>query len=548
MNRTIFISFFALFFSFSLFGKELSWAPDRIQGVLLIPRKEELVRDPKELEFKGIVTKDVSVPGSISSLSETIGPVTFGHTFTPDRAKQIEKAISSYYYQNGDPFVLVTVPKQSKTNGIIQVIVYHANIETISVVGGLKGTDQKIRRRLKIKEGDHVDYKYLDRTLFLMNRNPFRRVDLVYSPGKNPGTTDLTFNVNERRPLRFTVGANNSGVATTERQRIMAGITIGKILGSEQILAFQYTGSYDPSRFQAYTMQYVVPTPWGPTFNVYGGYSYLQTRKLFPAKSTSGKSYQGSFRLDVPVYYAQGLITECVFGFDYKAMNNTLEFSQLFSNTSNLVNLTQMKFGIKQQLQNAKIDFDCDIGIDYSPGEWISHQTDADYSALRPGAKNTWLVGRGSFHYTNRLPSGFSYYISARGQLSSENLLPSEQIGLGGAGSVRAYTERQLNYDSGFLTTFEWRSPKFPLISAVRGRIIHDRIYFLCFADGGFGHNHNILPGEPSWDYLVGVGPGIRYEMHPYIQARFDWGFKLHHESLFIGGDSMLYFDVNCNY
>lgn len=38
-----------------------------------------------------------------------------------------------------------------------------------------------------------------------------------------------------------------------------------------------------------------------------------------------------------------------------------------------------------------------------------------------------------------------------RGQLASTNLLPSEQMGLGGYNSVRGYLERQVNVDNGLI-------------------------------------------------------------------------------------------------
>jgi hypothetical protein len=37
-----------------------------------------------------------------------------------------------------------------------------------------------------------------------------------------------------------------------------------------------------------------------------------------------------------------------------------------------------------------------------------------------------------------------------------------------------------------------------------------------------------LTAGEKYSEWLLGIGPGIRYEFNPYISARFDFGFKFH--------------------
>jgi hemolysin activation/secretion protein len=188
------------------------------------------------------------------------------------------------------------------------------------------------------------------------------------------------------------------------------------------------------------------------------------------------------------------------------------------------------------------------VDLSWSPGQWLPHQSNKTYGALRPDAKNHWLIGRGSLKYTHHLPWNFDAMFLARGQLSSQNLLPIEQIGLGGFNTVRGYTERQLNYDSGVLSTFELHFPKLPVFSAKRDKQFHDDLECILFLDGGYGSNHNLLPGEPNSGFIAGTGPGLRYNYHPYINASLDWGIKLHESGLFIGGASMLFMNVNVSY
>jgi hemolysin activation/secretion protein len=520
--------------------------PAIIRGIVLIANENALLGAEAASKIKGFKSIGVKIPkGPLEKELETLA---VNKLYSEELLVEIEKTITRYYYTHGDPFVLVTIPNQSPDTEVIQVVVYRAKIEKISIVCEREQSEKSVVRNLKAREGDEIDLSSLDRSLYLMNLNPFRRVDLVYSAGKEPGTTDLTFEVNDRRPYRVYAGFSNSGVATTERQRWMAGFTLGNVMNLDQILSFQYMTAYNPKDFQAYTGQYIIPFSTGQVLDFYGGYSTVTAELPFPNMRNLGESFQGSFRLGTPFWVSQGSVWKWFCGFDFKGTNNTLEFSELFTNVANVVYLTQACLGGSYKIERLNCSVNVDLEFDYSPGKWLPHQTDADYAALRPDAKNHWLVARAGVEYTQSLPKGCEFYFYGRGQLSSQNLLPIEQIGLGGPTTVRGYTERQLNYDSGLLGTVEFHSPKLPMFSAIRKLKMRDTIYFLLFSDTGYGSNHNLLPGEPNSDYLSSAGLGIRYAYHPYVNAGLDWGIKLHQGGLFIGGGSMVNFNMNVSY
>ena len=56
-----------------------------------------------------------------------------------------------------------------------------------------------------------------------------------------------------------------------------------------------------------------------------------------------------------------------------------------------------------------------------------------------------------------------------------------------------------------------------------------DRFYFVGFVDAAYGRNvhHGSSARQQQW--LLGVGPGLRYNISTYFTARFDYGFQLHH-------------------
>jgi hemolysin activation/secretion protein len=58
-------------------------------------------------------------------------------------------------------------------------------------------------------------------------------------------------------------------------------------------------------------------------------------------------------------------------------------------------------------------------------------------------------------------------------------------------------------------------------------KIVKDELRFLVFMDYGYGSNHEIFPGEVNHNNLMGVGPGIRYNLPPYLTFRGDLGYKV---------------------
>lgn len=137
----------------------------------------------------------------------------------------------------------------------------------------------------------------------------------------------------------------------------------------------------------------------------------------------------------------------------------------------------------------------------------------------------------------------FSLSLLAKGQISSQNLLPSEQFGLGGYDTVRGYDQREVNKDGAILASAEARSPALPVVKPW-----NDAVQFLIFLDYGWGSDHNAIPGQRKTDYLLGTGPGIRYTIEPYLTARLDWGIKLHKKANFGGGNTMIHFNITASY
>lgn len=495
-----------------------------------------------------IEVKDIVVP-NIVSLKKKLDPLV-GSNLTMEKIKKIKETVFQHYLANSVEFVLITIPEQKISEGGILVLVHESQVGKVDIEGTRWNSPLLLESYLGMQQGIPLNQKKLLDRLDFINRNPFRHVDLIYSPGDAPFTTDITLYVDERRSYRFYGGTDNTGVSSTDAERFYFGFNWGHVLGEDQILSYQYTSAYDVRKFQAHTLQYTVLLPIRHFMNFFGGYASVHPSMSFGSITSKqhGETIQASGRYGIPLPGGRFYSHQVVFGFDFKRTNNTFDFVEVFPRVGNHVNLTQFVGEYQWNWRSAKRNITFTQEIFCSPGPMLGDQSDSDFESLRPGAKNQWVYGKTSFSYLQYLPGDYSFWFLCIGQVSDQNLLPSEQVGIGGYNTVRGYAERQLNQDIALLATVEWRTPVLRIMKRAWKHPIRDGFQFLSFVDYGIGTNHTPLPGEPRAQYLWGIGPGIRYTIDPFLAIRLDWGIKLHRKDYFEGGFSRIHFACTASY
>ena len=528
-------------------AEELINPRKEIHGVVLLGPNTPLLTQDELKRVDELKVVNLKLPGGKKDLKYRIAEKFLGEPLNAEIISAVKAEVLRYYEDERHPFVQVHIPKQDVTLGILQLIVSESRVGSIEVEGGNFTPPNMLIGYLPAKENQPLDVGKLRRSVYFMNRNPFRRVDLVYGAGSEPYTTDISLMVEDRRPIRFYTGVDNTGVETTSRQRFFVGMNWAQALGFDHIFTYQYTSTYEVHKFQAHTGQYLALLSWGHALNLYGGYSKVSAHLPFPSSHNSGNSVQGSFRYTIPFIPGLQFTHEFTFGGDFKRTNNTIEYSQTFENIAQPVNLTQVMAQYAGSWESKYFRVDYNVEGFWSPGQWLNSQTNPDYGQLRPDAKHEWVYGRAAIKYFQRLPKGWSLFFWGRGQMSSQNLLPSEQAGIGGYDTVRGYDERQLNYDGAIILNGEIRTPAFALLGRKHHKPERDALQFLAFLDWGYGSDHNAIPGDAKGDFLLGTGPGVRYTLNPWLTSRFDWGIKLHRKPIFTGGESMVHFSVNMN-
>lgn len=497
-----------------------------LKGILLTNVRGDEVQD-----FSGVQVQNVS--GSQKELNDLLQS-HFGSPLTEDEIASIKKEVLCYYQGEERCALTVIAPCQDLTNGMLTLLVIEAKLGEVRVTGNSHFPTKLFCKAISIKPNEPISRKTLVKEVEWLNKNPFRTVDLVYSPGQSFGTTDVELLVNDRRTVRVYSGFDNTGNDTTGNNRLYTGFNWGNAFWVDHILSYQFTCSPDYSRFWAHTGTYAIPLPWHHTLNVFGGYSQIHAKftaleapgQIF---SNKGSSWQVSGRYDMPLPLFTFALHEFTLGYDFKNTNSNLFFgAQQVNPSPTHVNLGQFMASYNIGYESKDIYTSFEVEGYWSPGEWYSNQTDADYQELRVKAKNKYIYGRSSFTFIWNFLNPLTFFSAFRGQLSNRNLLPSEEFGVGGYDTVRGYKEREVNGDDALVMNLELQTnPKSLKQIFYRHSKWIDDLILLAFFDYGMAVKNQPVFGQKKTEYLCSFGPGLKYQMFPYLNARLFYGIQL---------------------
>jgi hemolysin activation/secretion protein len=493
-----------------------------LRGIAISGKKEARSIDA----FSGVHFDQLQIPGGEGKLSILL-TTHLGKPITDDLIKTIKSDIVKYYQAERHPLVMVLVPEQDASLGVLQVSVIEGRVGKV-IVKGTKWTGEGvIRKEIRFRPNEPIDEHLLEQDIYWLNRQPFRQAYVVYSPGEKEGTTDMQVVVKDRMPFRGYVGTDNIGNDITGNLRLFAGLNIGNIFGN-QFFSYQFTTDRECKKFMAHSVYYKAPLPWRHELVLLGGYSSVDAKYRVGSNSflfhSKGFSTQASLRYDIPLHPWRNVLSECTFGLDFKRTNNALAYGvkSLWPN-GHLANLTQMMAGYNIGYTK-KITISFEIEGYWSPGRWISDQTKAQYDSIRYGSNCHYAYLRSAFTLVYPFYKEWTWKHYIRWQLSNRNLLPSEEYGLGGFDTIRGYKEREVNVDHAIVYNMEFHAPAF---SFFKKKSVNDRLDLFVFGDIGYGVKNVNAPKEKKDYFLASCGPGARYNITPYLAVRAEWGVQL---------------------
>jgi len=178
-------------------------------------------------------------PAFAPLMRDQIAPL-LGQPLSQKLIGDVQKAVARVYRGAGRPFVSITAPPQEVTRGVLQIRVIEFRLGRVNIQGSPSAAEH-VRAGFRLAPGAVIDARVLETDIDWLNRNPLIRVEAVFAPGKELGTTDVTLQVTESRPIQGFAGYANSGTVLTDRDRFFAGAVAS--LGFGAFASYQVSGS-----------------------------------------------------------------------------------------------------------------------------------------------------------------------------------------------------------------------------------------------------------------------------------------------------------------
>jgi len=503
---------------------------EKLDGIVFTKSKEDIKREGVT-NIVGLDVRDIPILSG-PEFSRVLAPY-FGKPVKLATLKKMQREVILYCRHHDRPLVDVIVPNQevNPTNGIVQMILIEGRIGKITVKNeGRKWfRDEAITQLVRAQPGDVVSEKKLLADIDWLNRNPFREVNPAFRQGDQPGLSDLQLEVEDRLPLRVFGGYEDTGTRLTGRDRVLGGFNWGDAFGLGHQLNYQYTADPSFDKLTAHSAGYVMPLPWRHTLSFFG--SYVDINADLPASfagfDETGLNYQAALRYSVPLPLTKSYQHEFSIGLDFKHNKNDLLFNSATAFQTE-TDVSQLAVGYNSSLSDRWGRTSFGLQGYYSPGGLVGKNENEDFNGQHQGATADYLYGRLTVERVTRLAWDCSFLLRGVAQVASGNLIPSEQLGIGGYNTVRGYEEREANADQGFVGSAELRSPSFRVLGRVSKWKLEDQLQFLGFFDYGYVKNVHLATDEsPSHSDLESVGAGLRYTVNRYLAVRFDYAYRL---------------------
>jgi len=478
-----------------------------------------------------------SVPSLPSEQAQSIVGPYLGKKVTMADVDAMCRQIMAYFERIQQPVVTAVVPEQEIRGGVVQILVVKGQMGKVRVEGNRYFQTENLQDDIQLKPGDDLDLRTLTDNVAWMNSNPFRQVDPSLAPGDQPGQTDVVLEVKDRFPIRPFVSYDNFGIQSLGYNRFSTGASLCDIwTGFDQQLNYQFLSSGDFNSLISNSGAYVAALPWQHNFSIFGTYSKANPNAV-SSFDQNGYFWQASMRYNISLptlTLLEGLDFrhQTYVGYDFKASDTNIFFqgAELPTTPNGLVglyNISQFTLGYSFNWVDPFGSTSFETVLFGSPGGMTSNNTTTAFQNIDGGADAQYIYGKFSLSRIFRLPGDAAIVLSGQIQQADSNLMPSESFGIGGYDTVRGYDQRSANGDNAYLGNVEIRTPPISFWQISGAGEAVDQLVLLAFFDYGqvLQYSPDTITSE-NW-HLMSVGPGLRYNIGPYFNVRFDWGFQL---------------------
>lgn len=424
--------------------------------------------------------------------------------------EEITNELTLFYRQNGLFLAQVQIPAQDVKDGVVTLSVQEGVLGKVLVEANKNYGEALLTSPFVSDVGSLVSHADMEESLYLLNDLPGLNVTGYFSAGDAPGETALNLQVRNEDSWKVAVRSDNHGSRFTGDKR---GYVVGEWLnplGIGDRLTVGYLKSADPGNTELYQTSYSIPL-FGPRTRL----EIAAERNEFELDDVDGGADSVINQLEL-----EGSNESYSIGIEHKFYRaRDFNFSTGLSLTDKRTQIESVDavFDEEEHVRGGEVSFYVDslsdsirmfnvANVKLSYGE---HQVDVPEE--RGDSFEKFALDTNSLFFVP-LPltdAESRLVIKSRWQYS-DSLLPSfEQLSLGGANGVRAFSVRDFSGDQAGLVSAEWYFdiPHLMNFEVLDGHYLNDIVQFGLIADAGYASLVNFEEGfGDSWTYLSGFG------------------------------------------
>lgn len=449
-----------------------------------------------------------------------------------------KRALEQAYRDAGYAAVLVNVPEQDASSGVIRLQVIESKIERFRVTGTRYFSPRDLREELPVLQpGSPLHLPTLQAQLGQASTlAPDRVLNPLFRPGLMPGTMEAELKVEDRLPMHGSIGFNDRYTYGSSHLRMDASLMHSNLWQRHHSASLNYQASpeqWDEAR--VWVLAYSIPVDQS-RWNLLAVHSSsrsaaLGTLGVLGNGDIFGLTWQRPLAAENQV--RQGISLEAQF--KDQSQEVVLPDGNGLS--------TPIRYTVGQARYN-RYQQDTQGSTSYSAGASLGLRL---LGNSEEEFRNKRFNAKANFTHLNadveRLQAGFmksTWRLHLGAQLSDSPLISNEQFNAGGADTVRGYPESQAMGDDAFLLNLELRSP--PLAPAEQAWM--NDLQLLVFSDNAWLRRHDPLPSEQQSQNLASVGIGARMVAGKNFNLALDWASPLDDAGSIKRNDARFHFNL----
>lgn len=435
-----------------------------------------------------------------------------GRGKTIDDIEAAQVALQTLFKDNGYPTVLVNIPQQDVSDGIVQLDIVQGRVGRLKVSGSRYFSLGRIRSTVPaLAENEVPHLPSVQQQLQELNAsNSNLRVTPIFRPGSRPGTVTVDLRVRDEFPLHASLEVNGRNSEGTTRTRLIGEVGYDNLWLKSHSLSLVYqTSPEDFDEVSVLVGTYVLPVGGsGERLAIYALSSDSETGVASGgALSVIGSGSIIGTRWVNPLKGGERFFHSLVAGVDYKNFDEAID---LVGGGSVVTPIDYTLFSIEYNATSLGDSGKTSLtaGVFFAPRAFGNEEF--EFEIKRFQARPNFSYVNANLEHVYRLDNGVRLRGILGGQIAGQPLVSNEQYGIGGAESVRGYHESQLLGDDAIRATIEMQTPDFDMLERYRDMNFHAK----AFLDGGVTRTNDPLPDVDARRSISGAGIGL------YMTAR----------------------------